>query len=331
MNMQQQRAVQFPLLLDIHHALITALQHETSSLLNLIDHLPSQASLLVNILLTLQGKVVFIGLGKSGLVGRKLAATFSSLGTPSLFLHPSDALHGDLGVIEPRDLIITLSKSATGEEFERIFPLLRQQGNKIILICCHTGPLAQKADLVIQLPLKQEACHLNLAPTSSTTLMMAFGDAIGIVTAQYKKFNTHDFARFHPAGSLGRKLLLTVADLMHTNDAIPLIQPDDTFQNLLLIITQKKLGVGLVVNEQRNLLGIITDGDLRRACNKGITVFNQKAQDIMTLNPKSIIPQMLAQEALEIMELHTISTLTVVNHQEVIGVIHLHDLVKAGL
>ncbi len=316
---------------SINNDLIRALTSELISLQNLINNLPYEAELLVKKLLTITGKVIFSGSGKSGLVARKLAATFSSMGTAALFMHPNDALHGDLGVIQKNDLFIALSKSGNSDEFEKIFSFLSTQNYDSVLLCCYPGLLMQTANLVIQLPIITEACHLNLAPTSSTTLMMAFGDAVAIATAQQRGFTSHDFARVHPAGTLGKKLLLTVADIMHKGDRIPLISPNCLFQDLLITITQKKLGVGIIVDEEQNLLGIVTDGDLRRACNNGIKVFEQKAHEFMTRDPRSIPPTMLALEALEYMEQYNITTLTVINDTKVIGLIHIHDLIKAGL
>lgn len=330
--MQHQSALQkFPVQPSINDDLILALTSELFALQNLIQNIPPNTELLIKKLINLSGKVIFSGLGKSGLVARKLAATFSSTGTPALFMHPSDALHGDLGVIQKNDLFIALSKSGSGQEFERIFSFLSNQKNDIVLLCCSPGPLIHKAHIVIQLPITTEACHLNLAPTSSTTLMMAFGDAVAIATARQRGFIADDFARFHPAGTLGRKLLLTVADIMHKEQALPLIGPNLSFQDVLIIITQKKLGVGIVTNAQKELIGIITDGDLRRACNNGIQVFEQKAHEIMTPHPKSVSPHMLAREALEYMEQFNITTLTVINDNIVVGLLHIHDLIKAGL
>lgn len=316
---------------SINDNLTRVLAAELLSLQHLLAFLPREAEQLVKKILTITGKIVFSGSGKSGLVARKLAATFSSMGTPAIFMHPSDALHGDLGVIQQHDFFIALSKSGFSQELEQVFSFLNHRQYPSALICCYQGKLAPMAGLVITLPMNAEACHLNLAPTSSTTLMMAFGDAIAIATAQERSFSSQDFAQVHPAGTLGRKLLLKVSDIMHHGEDLPFIPPHASFQDILLIITQKKLGVGLIVDHQQNLLGIITDGDLRRACNTGVQVFTQKAADIMTLHPKNTYPSMLASEALEYMEQFNITTLTVVQGKKVIGLIHIHDLIKAGL
>lgn len=308
------------------------LTSELAALQKLCAHLPTNAELIIHQLLATTGKIIFSGLGKSGLVARKLAATFSGLGTPALFLHPTDALHGDLGVIQPNDLFIALSKSGTGSELSYIFSYLKQHQIPSVLICCSLGHLARQAQLVIQLPYVSEACHLALAPSSSSTMMLAFGDALAIVTSRLKQFTESDFAQVHAGGSLGRQLLLTVSDLMHTGVDLPLLPPDASFQDVILTISKKKLGSCIIITPDEKLLGIVTDGDLRRACNHyGAELFNHPAQIFMTTNPKIISPSTRALEALEQMSAYGISSLVVIEHEKVVGFIHLHDLVKAGL
>lgn len=315
----------------VKQELINILSIEANSIFNLINHLPNNAHGLVEKIIQTPGKTIFSGNGKSGIVARKLAATFSSIGTPSMFIHPSDALHGDLGMIQEQDLFIALSKSGSGIEFEHIFRFLRSQKNFIALMCCDLGPLSKKSDLTIQLPLIQEACHLNLAPSSSSTLMIAFGDALAIVISKIIGFDKNKFAHFHPAGTLGKKLLLTVSSLMYSDDALPLLKPITPFQETILTISSKKLGVGIVVDHNKSLLGIVTDGDLRRACKLGPSVFQKQAQDIMIKQPKTIEPSTLAQKALEIMENNNITSLVVTTNKKVIGLIHIHDIIKTGL
>lgn len=315
----------------ITDSLISAITHEAQALTTLAQNLPSNAHKLVELILQTSGKVIFSGIGKSGLIAQKLTATFSSLGIPALFLHPQDAIHGDLGVAQKNDLFIALSKSGTGSDFEYIIPLLKAQGMYTSLICCHHGVLNNLVDVSITLPFQNEACTLNLAPTSSSTTMLAFGDALAVTVSSLKGFTKNDFARYHPAGDLGRQLLLKVSSLMYKDNALPLIYPDTSFQELLLTITSKKLGVGIVVQQNNQLLGIVSDGDLRRACNKGPSVFEKKAVDIMTKNPKTISADMLARSALEIMEAFNITSLVVVEENRVIGLLHIHDLIKAGI
>lgn len=318
--------------LVITQELISVLSKESESINYLIQNFPDTAQILVEKIVQTSGRVVFSGMGKSGFVAKKLVATFSSLGITSLFLHPSEALHGDLGMIKPNDLFVCISKSGTGPELEVVVNVLKSQGNFCSLISCVDGGILTKiVDLPIVLPFKKEACHLNLAPTSSSTLCMAFGDAVGVVVSKLKAFGKNDFAKFHPAGALGKKLLLKVSSLMHKEKGLPFISPEVSFKDLLFTITSKKLGSGIVVNEKKELLGIITDGDLRRACEHGPKLFEKKAKDIMTINPKTISDDILAYDALKIMEEFNITSLVVVKEKKVVGLIHIHDLIKAGI
>ncbi len=315
----------------IQQALVQVLGHEAEAIVSAIDQFPDNAWQLVEAILHTQGKVVFSGVGKSGLVAQKLAATCSSLGIPSFFLHPTDALHGDLGAVRAGDFFVALSKSGVGAEFNDILPLLQSSKIGTCLICCKQGALTEKSDLVVCLPLEREACPLNLAPTSSSTVMMAFGDAVAVVVSSLRGFDKHEFARYHPAGALGKRLLLTVRSLMHRSAELPLIEPQMLFKDLLVTITSKKLGIGIVVNQDQALYGIITDGDLRRACELGPDVFNKTAADIATHNPKFITPETMAFAALGLMEQYNITSLVVVDRGVVVGLVHIHDLIKAGI
>ncbi len=315
----------------IQEALMQVLRKEADAIVSIVNQFPSNAWQLVEAILATTGKVVFSGVGKSGIVAQKLSATSSSLGIPSFFLHPNDALHGDLGSVQKGDMVIALSKSATGDDFDHIFPLLKSSGITTCLICCKQGVLAEKADLVIALPLDREACPLNLAPTSSSTIMMAFGDAVAVVVSSLKGFNKQEFARYHPAGALGKRLLLTVRSLMHAESTLPLLSPTTSFKDLLVTITSKKLGLGIIVDEKQELKGVVTDGDLRRACELGPALFGKVAADIATLRPKFVSPDTLAYAALEIMESFNITSLVVVENNRVVGLVHIHDLIKAGI
>ena len=293
--------------------------------------LPTNAHLLVETMLSTAGRVVFSGTGKSGIVGKKLVATCSSLGIPSFFLHPHEALHGDLGMVMPGDLFIALSKSATGSELSIIVAALKLMNVTTALIACGTGTLTREVDIPITLPFEQEACPLNLAPTSSSTVTMAFGDALALVVSSLKNFTRNDFARFHPAGALGKKLLLQADHLMYKAPNLPILQPDDTFKNFIVIISEKKMGIGIVVNQQQELIGIITDGDLRRACAQGPDVFNATALSVMTKSPKTITKTELACAALGIMESFNITSLVVTDNNKPIGLLHIHEIIKAGI
>ncbi|MBU1007990.1 KpsF/GutQ family sugar-phosphate isomerase [Candidatus Dependentiae bacterium] len=324
----------------IKNDLISVLEKEMQALLAAAQQLPDEGVSLVQEILRVRGRVVFSGMGKSGHIGRKLVATFSSMGTPSIFLHPSEALHGDLGMVRPDDLFIALSKSGTGTELTQVIDALRAQGNKTALICCRRGALSFLVDLSVCLPFDREACELNLAPTSSSTLMIAFGDAVAVAVSKAKGFEKNDFARAHPAGALGKQLLSTVQSFMYGKNELPLVQKESSFQDVIVKATAKKLGLVIVVDSLDNfdnidgcekLLGIITDGDLRRACKLGPELFEKRAHEIMTHNPKTVAAGVKAYAALEIMEEFNITSLVVTDKDRVVGIVHLHDLVKAGI
>lgn len=317
---------------NITKDLISVLSKEAQAINFLIQNFPIQAKTLVEKIMQTKGRIIFCGMGKSGIVARKIVSTFSSIGTPSLFLHPSEALHGDLGMVQNQDFLIAISKSGTGIELEQIVSVLKSQGNFTALICCANGILSRIVDLTVKLPFTKEACQLNLAPTSSSTICMAFGDALGVVVSKLKGFDKKDFAKFHPSGALGKRLLLKISSLMSMGDDLPIISIEESFDELLITITEKKLGIGIVVDDKQKLIGIITDGDLRRACKVGKQIFEKKAKDIMTKNPKFINSDILAYDALQIMEKFNITSLIVVDfNQKVVGVIHIHDLIKAGI
>jgi arabinose-5-phosphate isomerase len=319
------------MIVGIKTDLLNVLRLEADAIKKVIDEFPDEAVGLVKQILQTSGRVVFSGMGKSGHIARKLVATFSSMGTPALFLHPSEALHGDLGMVNSDDLFIALSKSGTGSELAQVINVLKLQKNRTALICCSRGALGSIVDLVVQLPFEREACDMNLAPTSSSTLMIAFGDAVSVAVSKVRGFEQNDFARTHPAGSLGKRLLSTVQMFMYEKDELPFVSPDTTFQEVILRATEKKLGVAIVADKERRLRGIITDGDLRRSCEHGAKLFSKKAHDIMSKNPKVIAADAKAYSALEIMEQFNITSLLVVEKDVVVGLVHIHDLVKAGI
>lgn len=307
------------------------LTKETNALNLVCNAIPANAHLLVNAMLATSGHVVFSGTGKSGIVAKKLVATCSSLGIPSFFLHPHEALHGDLGMITSNDLFIALSKSATGTELSIIVTALKLIGATTALISCCNGTLSRDVDIAITLPFTTEACELNLAPTSSSTITMAFGDALAVVVSSLKNFSRSDFARYHPAGALGKELSLQVGSLMYKAPSLPLIEPTALFANFIETISHHRMGIGLVIDHHKTLLGIITDGDLRRACLHGATVFTASAIDVMSKNPKTIGQDELATTALGIMETYNITTLVVTQDKQPIGVLHIHEIIKAGI
>lgn len=317
---------------SITDTLKRVLTQEAQSIISLSNNIPLNSQLLVEKILSTKGKIVFTGMGKSGLVGKKLASTYAGVGIPAIFLHPAEALHGELGILQSSDLLIALSKSATGTELEYVFAFAKAQNIFSVLWCCHDGILCNHADLVINLPFEREACPLNLAPTSSSTMMMAFGDAIAVVTSSLNGFGKIDFARFHPAGALGKQLLFTIRSFMYTQDTLPIVQKTTLFKDLLYIMSSKKLGACIVIDKNQELCGLVTDGDLRRACEqKGDKVFSCSAQDIMIKYPKTIAPETLACHALAVMEQYNITSLVVTQDNKAIGFLHIHDLIKAGL
>lgn len=285
----------------------------------------------IDTLAACRGKVIVTGLGKTGIVGRKLAATLASTGTPSIFLHAAEAVHGDSGVFTRGDAVIAVSSSGASDEIVRILPLLKRLDLPLVAITGNVGsPLAAAATVVLDVSVAEEACPLGLAPTASTTAMLALGDALAIALLERKGFGARDFAVLHPAGALGRRFL-SVADLMHTGDAVPVVGEGATFQETLMEITGKRLGVTAVVDAGGALLGVITDGDLRRALERLPDVRAARAGEVMTRNPKTIAGKALAAEAVAVMERHSITSLFVLDERSrmPLGVIHLHDLLKA--
>ncbi|MCF3110574.1 KpsF/GutQ family sugar-phosphate isomerase [Niabella sp. CC-SYL272] len=277
------------------------------------------------------GRVVLSGIGKSALVAQKIVATFNSTGTPSIFMHAADALHGDLGMVQESDVVVILSKSGYSPEIKALVPLVKNFGNKLIAIVGNTGSyLAQQADLVLNTTVNQEACPNNLAPTSSTTAQMVMGDALATCLMDLKGFKDDDFAKFHPGGTLGKKLYLSVADVFPGNER-PMVYEHQSLKEVIVEITQKRLGVTAVINEQKELVGIITDGDLRRMLEKNTDIEGTVAQNIMTRNPKTIEPGELAVSALDLMRRNSITQLAVVEGKRFLGIIHIHDLLKEGL
>jgi len=311
------------------------LEHEAQAVKALIDRIGSEFEEAVALILKCTGKVVVTGVGKSGIIGRKIASTLSSTGTPAFFLHPADALHGDLGMLDRRDIVLAISKSGETEELLSILPVIKRQGNKLIVMTCNpNSSLARAADVVLDVGVKEEACPLGLAPTSSTTATLALGDALAVALLQSRGFKAEDFAKIHPKGALGKKLLLRVRDLMHVGEEFPKVQEEAPMKEVLLEMTSKRLGVTGVMNGGGELVGVITDGDLRRALEKFPDLLTKRAKDIMTRNPKGIEADALAVEALRRMEEHSITSLFVFEKSGdriPIGIIHLHDILKAGV
>ena len=278
-----------------------------------------------------KGRVVISGIGKSAIVAQKIVATLNSTGTPSLFMHAADAIHGDLGMVQEGDIVLILSKSGESPEIKAVVPLIKNFNNLLIAIVGNTDSfLAQQANLVINTTVSKEACPNNLAPTSSTTAQMVMGDAIAVCLMELKGFGNEDFARYHPGGNLGKRLYLKVKDIVSDSIA-PKVLPTATLKEVIVEITEKRLGVTAVVDNGNKVLGIITDGDLRRMLERSDNIKNITAEDILTRNPKTIEPFIMAVDALEIFALYDISQLIVAENEQYIGILHLHELIKEGI
>jgi arabinose-5-phosphate isomerase len=289
----------------------------------------------VELILASKGRVVVCGMGKSGLIGQKIASTMASTGTPALFLHPAEGIHGDLGMIMTGDVVIAISNSGETEEMLRILPAIKRIGAHVVAMTSNgASTMARNSDVFLDVSVKEEACPLGLAPTASTTAALAMGDALAVALLVQRGFRAEDFAIFHPGGSLGKKLLLRVEDLMHSGEAVPLVTEDTLMKEALFVITDKGLGVTGVTAADGALRGVITDGDLRRALEKGFDILAQRAAELMKLNPMRIRRNELAAAALQVMEHHSITSLFVFEDDSSpvpCGIIHLHDILRAGI
>lgn len=285
------------------------------------------------LILACKGRVVVTGMGKSGHIGHKIAATLASTGTPAFFVHPGEASHGDLGMITRGDLVIAISNSGNSPEIITLLPILKRLGIPMITMTGKlNSPLAEAAEVSLNIQVTSEACPLDLAPTSSTTVTLVMGDALAVALLEARGFTAEDFALSHPGGILGRRLLLRVSDLMHAGDHMPKVQPNTSLLNALGEITAKGMGMTTVAGPKGELLGVFTDGDLRRAVDKGHDIRHVTIDNIMTRNPTSVLSSALAAEALTVMENRKITALVVVDEQNhAVGVIHMHDLLRAGL
>jgi len=315
---------------------ILQLAHETLDIeADAVRHLQHRLSptfvQAVRAILKVKGRVVVMGMGKSGHVGRKITATLASTGTPAMFVHPAEASHGDLGMVKDSDLVIAISNSGESDELAAILPVLKRQGVPLVAI---TGgaqsTLANHADIVLDSGVAKEACPLNLAPTASTTAQMALGDALAVALLDARGFRAEDFARSHPGGSLGRRLLTHVSDVMRSGDGVPHVLPTASFSELMREMSAKGLGASAIVDAHRHVLGVFTDGDLRRLIEKGTDMRQLTAHDVMHTSPRTVRATALAAEAAELMELHRITSVLVVDAQGVLcGALNTNDLMRA--
>lgn len=310
------------------------LKIEADAVLALTEKLNSNFEKAVEIIFNSKGRVVVTGMGKSGLVGKKIAATLASTGTPAFFLHPAEASHGDLGMVTSDDVVIAISNSGETEELIKLVPFLKRFNVALITLTGNTeSALSKSSDIVLDTSVKEEACPMGIVPTASTATAMAMGDALAVTLLIKRDLKEEDFAMFHPGGNLGKKLFIKVKDLMHTGDALPVVSPDAAMTNAVVEISSKRLGVTLVLEADRKIIGIITDGDLRRGIERcGRTFFDMKAEEVMTKNPKTVGEDELAAKALSIMESYSITSLVVPDGDgRAKGVIHLHDILKKGI
>lgn len=310
------------------------LKIEAEAVAALAEKLDSNFEKAVDIIFESKGRVVVTGMGKSGLVGKKIAATLASTGTPAFFLHPAEAIHGDLGMVTENDAVIAISNSGETEELVSLIPFLKRFNVSLISMTGNlNSTLAKAGDVALDISVKEEACPLGVVPTASTTATLAMGDALAITLLKKRGFNEEDFAVFHPGGSLGKKLFIKVKDLMHTGGSVPIIPPETPMIQAVVEISSKRLGVTVVAGNDRKILGVVTDGDLRRGIEKsGKAFFDMNAGEVMTKNPKSISEDELAAKALSIMESKSITSLVVPDSEgRIRGIIHLHDILKKGI
>ncbi len=308
-----------------------AISIESDALNALKDSISDDFVIVTKWLIELEGKVVVTGIGKSAIVGQKIVATFNSTGTPAIFMHAADAIHGDLGIIQKEDIVFCISKSGETPEIKILVPLLKNMGNKLIaMVSNRQATLSKQADLLLYIPIEKEADPNNLAPTASTTSQMVMGDALAIAVLDAKGFSSDDFAKYHPGGTLGKQLYMKVGDLsgLHLR---PAVSPHDTLKKVIIEISSHRLGAVAVIDQQNQLLGMITDGDLRRMLNESEDFMHKQAAEIMNSSPKSIDIQKLAVNALELMKKHQINQLIVLDHNKYAGMIHVQDLIKEGI
>ena len=317
---------------SIQQIALRTIQLEAESISGLSAFIGQDFENAINAILQCKGRVVISGIGKSAVIAQKIVATLNSTGTPSIFMHAADAIHGDLGIVQQEDVVIIISKSGESPEIKVLVPLIRNFGNVLIgMVGSIDSYLARQSTIILNTTVAQEACPNNLAPTTSTTAQLVMGDALAVCLMELKGFQTDDFAKFHPGGTLGKKLYLRVSDLYRNNEK-PQVGPEQSLTEVIVEMTQKRLGVTAVVGEHNELLGIITDGDLRRMLRKSTRIDEKiKAKDIMTAKPKTIGADELAIDALDVLRKNEITQIAVVDKETYLGIIHLHDLIREGL
>ena len=308
---------------------------EAEAVRSLADRIGDDFEQAIDLIFHCQGRVVVTGMGKSGQISRKIAATLTSTGTPALYIHPSEGLHGDLGMLAKTDLLLAVSNSGETDDILRMLPTVEVLQVPIVAIVGRMdSTIARRANVALDASVEREACPMDLAPTTSTTAALALGDALAMALLELRDFKAEDFALYHPGGTLGKKLLTTVASLMHSGDALPLVNEDVLMRDAIFVITEKGLGITGIVDAEDRLVGAITDGDLRRSLERDDGMLNLKAKEVMTRNPKHVLATDLAVHALAVMEDHSITSLFVMveeNMERPIGLVHIHDILKTGI
>ncbi len=307
------------------------LLNESRAIEKIIPFVDNNFEACVREIYSAKGRLVITGIGKSAIIANKIVATLNSTGTPSLFMHAADAIHGDLGMVQPEDIVMCISKSGNTPEIKVLVPLLKRRGSKLVALVSNTNSyLAQQADFILNATIAEEACPHNLTPTTSTTVHLALGDALALCLLELRNFSTRDFAEYHPGGSLGKQLYLKVSDI-YLQHKLPAVSADTPLKDVIIEISGKRLGCTSVLDGNDNLMGIITDGDLRRMLQKDVALDRVKAADIMTRNPKTIGKDEFAVKALHMMQESNITQLVVMDGEKVAGFVHLHDLLKEGI
>lgn len=316
---------------NIKNTATRVLQNEADAINKLIGYLNADFEACVSAILESTGKVVVTGVGKSALIAQKIVATLNSTGTPAVFMHAADAIHGDLGIVQPEDVVICLSKSGNTPEIKVLVPLVKRRGVQLVaLVSNPQSYLAEQADFLLDARIEAEACPHNLAPTTSTTVHLALGDALAVCLLEARGFSSEDFAAYHPGGILGKQLYLKVGDMIR-RDELPLVSQEADLATVIVEISSKRLGATAVVDGDQQLKGIITDGDLRRMLAKSLTIQGLLAKDIMTIHPKVIESTAYAVRALGVMKEYNITQLVVVDGEKIVGFVHIHDLMKEGI
>ncbi|MBR5856788.1 MAG: KpsF/GutQ family sugar-phosphate isomerase [Bacteroidales bacterium] len=310
---------------------VGVIEQEAQAVNNLKQYINQEFVDIVNLIYNSKGRLIITGIGKSAIIGQKIVATLNSTGTPSIFMHAADAIHGDLGIIQPDDVVICISKSGNTPEIKVLVPLINRMGNKLIAMVSNVESyLAKHSDYILRATVDAEACPNNLAPTSSTTTQLVMGDALAVCLLKLRGFTPEDFAKYHPGGSLGKRLYLKVSDLIDEN-VRPCVKENETIPNTIFNISQNRLGATVVVGDNDVMLGIITDGDVRRMVEKGIPFESLQAKDIMSRNPKVIELDELAVNAFNIMEKNKITSVVVMDNGRYVGLVHIHDILREGI